>query len=136
MKVEAESRIAALLASRKEVEVAVLFGSAAAGALRPDSDLDLYLRLRRGSGLALRQQLDLAAEISDIAGREVDLVVEEPTTSVILRREVAARGRALYESRAGAWTDLRAEAMLAYLDLEPYLRRIGASVREAAQRHG
>jgi predicted nucleotidyltransferase len=131
-----QAAIAALFGSRPEVDVAVLFGSIATGRPRTESDVDLYVRLRPGAHWNLGQRLDVAAELSRIASREVDLVVEDERTSVILRREVAARGRVLFESRPGAWTDLRVAAILAYVDLEPYLRRIGRAVRARAMRHG
>jgi len=50
---------------------------------------------------------------------------------VILRLEVARHGRLLYERRPGAWVELRARAMLAYADLEPWMRRSGEGVRRA-----
>jgi predicted nucleotidyltransferase len=37
------------IARHPDVEVVVLFGSTAAGHRRPESDVDLYLRLRPGS---------------------------------------------------------------------------------------
>ena len=41
--------LAALFRAQDDVDVAVLFGSAAKGRLRPDSDVDLYVRLRPGA---------------------------------------------------------------------------------------
>lgn len=131
-----EETIRRCLSAFPEVEVVVLFGSTAAGRQRPASDLDLYLRLRPGSRWSLGDRLELAAELSAAVGREVDLVVEDETTSVILRREVANRGRPIYEARPGAWVELRAAASIAYADLEPYLRRIGEAVRARARAHG
>ncbi|HEY3351661.1 MAG TPA: nucleotidyltransferase domain-containing protein [Polyangia bacterium] len=133
---EVESALGRLFASRPEVDVAAVFGSTATGRERPDSDLDLYVRLRPGASWSLRERLALAGEASSICRREIDLVVEDDTTSVILRREVANHGRPLYEARPGAWRDLRAAAGLAYVDLEPFMRRIGEAVRARAKRHG
>ncbi len=60
------------------------------------------------------------------------LVVEDlDATSVILRREVARTGILLGEARPGAFTQMRARAMIAYADLEPWMRRCGDSVRRA-----
>jgi predicted nucleotidyltransferase len=133
---ELDVTIRSFFAARAEVEVVVLFGSAAAGRALPRSDLDLYVRLRPGARWPLGDRLDRAAELSALLRREVDLTVEDEWTSVILRREVANRGRPVYEAREGAWRDLRAAASLAYADLEPQLRTIGEAVRARARTHG
>jgi predicted nucleotidyltransferase len=133
---EIEARLASCLGGLDGVEVAALFGSAAPGRRRPESDLDVYVRLVPSARWDLGRRLDVAAELSRLSGREVDLVVEGETTSVILRRGGAARGRLLFEARPGAWTDTRARARVAYADIEPYLRRIGAAIRAHARRHG
>jgi predicted nucleotidyltransferase len=127
-----ERKLVAPFACRPEVDVVALFGSVAAGRLGRDSDVDLYVRLRPEARWSTAQRNALAAEAARSCGRDVDLVVEDERTSVILRREVAGRGRPLYEARRGAWTDLRAAALLAYADLEPYMRRIGRAIRRAA----
>ncbi len=133
---ECEMQLGRLASGRPEVEVLALFGSFATGRERPDSDVDLYLRLRPGARWDLKTRLEFAAEASRICRREVDLVVEDEGTSVILRREVAGRGRPLFEAHPGAWADLRARAVLAYLDLEPYMRLTGAAIRAAVSRRG
>ena len=120
--------------ARPDVDVAALFGSAVSGRLRPDSDVDVYVRLARGTRWTARERRAVADEAARACGRDVDLVVEDPSTSVILRREVAATGWLLHESEPGAWVDVRASAMLAYVDLEPYLRFIGDSIRESVRR--
>jgi predicted nucleotidyltransferase len=121
-----------LLAKEPDVEVAVLFGSAAAGRLTDESDVDIYLRLARGARWTPDRVRDLRWRLGDAVGRDVELVVEDRhATSVILRREVARRGVLIREARAGAWTGLRADAMIAYADLEPWMRRCGEGVRRA-----
>jgi predicted nucleotidyltransferase len=133
---ECERQLSHLFSGRPEVEVLALFGSFATDRERPESDVDLYVRLRPGARWDLETRLALAAEASRICRREVDLVVEDEGTSVILRREVAVRGRPLFEAHRGAWADLRASAVLAYLDLEPYMRLTGAAIRAAVSRRG
>ena len=133
MSSDVETVLREMLRARPEVECGVIFGSTAIGRAGAGSDVDVYLRLSPGTRLSLATRLDLAAELSRRLRREVDLVVEDDTTSVILRREVARTGRPVYESRPGAWTDLAAAASLAYSDLEPLLRRMGAAVLSAAR---
>src|SRR5688500_10123361 len=96
---ETEQALARLIAARPEVDVAVLFGSAAAARLGGHSDIDVYVRLRPGTRWGRAERSALATEASRQCGREVDLIVEDEATSVILRREVAARGRPLHEAR-------------------------------------
>jgi len=62
--------------------------------------------------------------------RVTDSLTETPTTSVVLRREVARRG--LFERPPGAHRTFRVEAVHAYMDLEPQLRLIGAAIRARA----
>lgn len=131
---ELEQALAALARSWPAVDALVLFGSARSGRLGPESDVDLYVRLSGDTSREEEQRF--IAEASSIVGREVDLVVESARTSVILRREVAAKGRPLYERRAGAFRDLRADAIRAYVDLEPQMRMIGAAIRARALAEG
>src|SRR5262245_6499861 len=127
---EAFARMREVLEADPDVEVAACFGSAARERLRPDSDVDLYVRLRPGASWSPHRELSLVADLSAATRREVDLIVEdEARTSVILRLEVARHGRLLHERRSGAWVELRARAMLAYADIEPWMRRCGEGIR-------
>jgi len=129
--------LAALLGAEDDVEVAALFGSAATGAMTARSDVDVYLRLVPGAKWSLARELSLASDVSELVGREIDLVVEDPAhTSVLLRREVARTGELLFEREPGAWTTLKAEAIIAYVDLAPHLTRCAEGVSRAlAQTH-
>jgi uncharacterized protein len=129
---ETFARLRDVLLAAPDVEVAACFGSAARGRLHAGSDVDVYVQLRHGASWSPHQELSLTSELSAAAGREVDLNVEnEDRTSVILRLEVARHGRLLCERRLGAWVELRARAMLAYADIEPWMRRCGEGVRRA-----
>ena len=129
---ETFARIRAVLEADPDVEVAACFGSAASGRLRADSDVDVYVRLRPGASWSPHRELSLVSDLSAAAGREVDFTLEdEERTSVILRLEVARHGRLLYERRPGAWVEVRARAMLAYADMEPWMRRCGEGIRRA-----
>jgi predicted nucleotidyltransferase len=101
------------------VEVAILFGSAASGKLRPDSDIDIGIL--SGRDIGFDGELALGADLERVFGREVDLVRLD-AASTLLRFE-ASRGRCLYEARAGAFADFVARALLEYEDLRPILRR-------------
>lgn len=51
---------------------AKLFGSAARGEERPDSDIDLLVTF--GRQVSLFRQMDLAEELSQLSGRKIDLM--------------------------------------------------------------
>lgn len=133
---DGERELSLLAEGWPEVELLVLFGSAAAGRLRPDSDVDLYIRMvgPRTADSAGARSFEHAA--SRILGREVDLVVETPSTSVILRREVASTGRPLFERNTGDFRQFVVDAVHAYMDLEPQLRIVGDAIRARAARDG
>jgi predicted nucleotidyltransferase len=103
------------------VEVAILFGSAANGRMRPDSDTDIGILGSVGHDLDIDAELALGAALERVLGREVDLVRLD-TASTLLRFE-ASRGRCLHEAREGAFADFVARALLEYEDLRPILRR-------------
>jgi predicted nucleotidyltransferase len=129
---ETWSRLRATVEADPDIEVAACFGSAARERMREDSDVDIYVKLRPGVVWSPHRELELTAALSEATGREVDLTVQdEGRTSVLLRLEVARHGRLLHEARPGAWVALRAGAMLAYADIEPWMRRCGEGVRRA-----
>lgn len=126
--------LAARLAAEPDVLAAGLFGSAALGRLRDDSDIDIYVRLVHGAAWPLRHELDLATDLAAIVGRDIDLVVEDRArTSVLLRREVARRSLLLFEREPGAWATVRIEGNAAYLDLKPLLDRCARAVQRRAR---
>ena len=82
-----ESPAVGRLLTRAGVEVAILFGSAAKGRLRPDSDIDIGILPSPDRVLGFDEELALAAELDKMLGGEVDLVRLD-TASTLLRFEV------------------------------------------------
>ena len=82
-----ESPAVGRLLARAGVEVAILFGSAAKGRLRPDSDIDIGILPSPDRVLGFDEELALAAELDKMLGGEVDLVRLD-TASTLLRFEV------------------------------------------------
>jgi predicted nucleotidyltransferase len=106
------------LARGPEAAFVVVFGSEATGKARADSDLDLaWLPLDRAIPLA--RELELQAELTHVAGREVDLVRVDHA-STVCAMEIARDGRLLAGDR-DAWVRFRAEAIAAWLDYAPAL---------------
>ncbi|MBI3185891.1 MAG: nucleotidyltransferase domain-containing protein [Myxococcales bacterium] len=94
-------RIAGALAGDPDFQLAILFGSAATGRLRPDSDIDIALGTRRARSLPDRRLLRLQAELSQAAGREVQLVLLFGAP-LSLRFAVARDGKLLWARERGA----------------------------------
>lgn len=133
---DTERELSHLAQEWEEVELLVLFGSARAARLTAASDVDLYIRLAPGSPRDRFAESSFSTAASRACGREIDLVVESASTSVILRREVARKGRPLFERRNGAFRAFVVDAIRAYIDLEPQLRLIGAQIRTRAALEG
>src|SRR5919107_1423503 len=105
------------LCGRKDVRLALLFGSRARGRARPDSDADVAVL---GKSLDL---LRLASDLSDAAGVEVDVVSLEdpgyPLLNVVLRD-----GLLLHEGERGVAAAWRARAWLQAETDRPWFERM------------
>ena len=72
-----------------EVSFAILFGSGATGQLRPTSDVDVAVRFASGRKPEGWNWGALIAALESVAGRRVDLVDLETSTSTVLQFEIA-----------------------------------------------
>jgi predicted nucleotidyltransferase len=119
------SRLRAILDARPEVAAAYLFGSAAAGALRRDSDVDVAILLAGAPDA--RAELDLRLELSSAlaraAGREVDVVVLD-RAPLLLRYMVYRANRPIFERDPVAARLFRVRSLSRWFDFEPVHRRI------------
>jgi len=99
------STLRAALRTEPNVRFALLFGSAATGADTSASDLDLLVELRDAG---LERLVDLAAKLTRLTGRRVDvLALEDAETEPSLLAEAVAHGRVLVD-RDALWPRLRA----------------------------
>ncbi len=73
-----------------------LFGSAARGELRPDSDIDLLLVFDQESHPSLFDLIDMQQELRELLGREVDLVEKDSLVNPFRRAAILAERRLLY----------------------------------------
>lgn len=116
-------RLTRILENFPEVDLAVLFGSAARGSQSAESDIDLGLRLTL-------EAPDLRRRIRNALGRalerDVDLVPLDASPPQ-LRFEIARDGIPLVERREHAWADFQARAMIDWWDWAPIARRIHAA---------
>jgi predicted nucleotidyltransferase len=64
----------AVICRRYHVARLAVFGSAARGELRPDSDLDILVDFLPDAPIGLLEYSGLMLDLSELAGRKVDLV--------------------------------------------------------------
>src|ERR1700688_3334004 len=108
------------LAGRAEVELALLFGSTARGQAGPGSDVDFAVRGRAGRTV---DRLALAADVSAVARREVDVVDLDEATYPMLRA-LLRDAIVLHEGRPGAGADWRTRAILETETDRPWFERM------------
>ena len=126
------SGLVRVLEDAPDVELAVLFGSAARDEVRPSSDIDIAVLVRQAPGDEFSSGTPdphLAVRLERVCGRAVE-VVDLRTASPLLRFEVARDGRPLVERRPFVWSDFRVRASTDWWDWAPLARRI----HEAAAR--
>jgi predicted nucleotidyltransferase len=108
------------------LRLAVLFGSAALGRRRPDSDLDVAI-LTDGP-LESDRTRDLIADLAGAADADVDLVsIDQAPT--LLKWRIAVDGIPLKEATPGEFARFQARAASEYLDFAPALAYHGEIFR-------
>lgn len=115
-------------ADRPWLDLLVIFGSAASGRLRGDSDVDLGWV---GWPLGPEDESLLREALERRLGREAHLV-DLRHASDLLRVEVVRSGRLALERTPGAWTTFTAEALSRWFDIEPLVTRCAEAVRARA----
>jgi hypothetical protein len=85
----------AAICARYQVRRLRVFGSAARGELRPDSDVDILVEFSPGAQTGLIEFAGLMLALPRLIGREVDLVTE-PALRPALRDAILDEARLLY----------------------------------------
>jgi predicted nucleotidyltransferase len=112
-------RLAAALRGRADVELALLFGSAARGSAGPDSDVDVAVL---GPAVDL---LGLAAVLGEAIGREVDVTsLDDACMTIPLLGELVRDAVVIYEGRPGAHARWRSHALMLLETDGPWYRRM------------
>ncbi len=101
-------RATPLLREHEGIAAAYVLGSAASGALRADSDIDIALLPVHGRRLSLQDRLDLSARLENELGRRVDLG-EINAGNPIYASEAILKGRRFFarDSEETAATETR-----------------------------
>ena len=114
-------QIASTLAQHEDIQLAFVFGSAARGTLRPDSDVDVAVLA--GGQLSTEARLALMAELSLVLKREVDLVDLYDAWGLILRQVLTTGTLALKRPGPGHAALLK-RMLFDQADMEPLRQRI------------
>lgn len=80
---------------RHHISQLAVFGSAARGQMRPDSDIDLLVEFRPEADVGLLQHFAAEREFSELLGRKVDLVSKR-ALRIALKEEVLSEARLIY----------------------------------------
>ena len=108
-------RLRQALATAVPLRLAVLFGSAARGTLRHDSDVDVGI-IPSDPALSLRDELALQARLTAACSREVELVRLD-RASTLLRWQAAIHGEPLLSSPPQEISRFRARAAVEHAEL-------------------
>jgi predicted nucleotidyltransferase len=124
-----------VLEAEPDVVYALLFGSRARGAERPDSDADIALELTAGAARDVRSLGGLAARLESAARHPVGLVLLDEAPAPLAYR-IFRDGRLLIERDHAALAARKARAILDYLDFKPVEDLCAAGVLRAAAARG
>jgi predicted nucleotidyltransferase len=116
-----QEAVVSLLASRREVQAAYIFGSVATGRPRPDSDVDIAVLVSRN---AIRRdelgyRLKLMADLMDVLKRnDVDLIVLNHAPPLLAHR-VLSKGKLIFERSPSARVAFQVQTVNRYIDSQP-----------------
>jgi len=123
---EQVQRAAEAIADRLGAHTVILFGSAASGALRLDSDIDLAFLADRT--FAAYDIFLVAQQVAELVGREVDLV-DFREASTVFQAQIVGTGMVLVDNRPleRQYAYMRALKSYAMLNDErrPVLEKLG-----------
>lgn len=117
---EIAERVKGALCAEPGLHLAILYGSAATGKMRPDSDLDIAVLFERP--LNPTQKMELISRLERELKRDVDLIDLFSLSGTILK-QVLCKGRVLIQQKAGALAELTQRMIYNQADMMPYVSR-------------
>ena len=109
-----------VLHTEQGLKLAILYGSAATGKLRTDSDVDIALLL--DCPLSAERKMELISRLERELRREVDLVDLFSSSGTILK-QVLSKGRVLIQTKPGKLAGLVRKMIYNQADMMPYVSR-------------
>ncbi|MDD3954468.1 MAG: nucleotidyltransferase domain-containing protein [Lentisphaeria bacterium] len=125
-------QLLSFLQSESSLQLAILFGSAARDALRPDSDIDLALQY--DPPLSLEARLDLTFRLESLLRRTVDLVDLSQASGTLLK-EILCHGKILIKRDSSLLFSHLQKMLCHQADMQPYIRRTQLQ-RQKSFQHG
>ncbi|GAB6178661.1 hypothetical protein JCM16814_35530 [Desulfobaculum senezii] len=113
--------VAECLAVYPDIHIGIVYGSASAGTMRADSDVDVAILADKP--LSLEARLDIILELSLALGREVD-VLDLHTAHGLILRQILTKGTVALKRSTVAYARLMKRMLLDYADMEPMRRTI------------
>jgi len=110
-----------------QIQLAIVFGSAATGHLRSDSDLDLAVAA--GSALSEPEKIALIGALAERTGRPIDLIDLHAVTGPLLG-QIVRHGKRIIGSDT-LFGNLISRHLFEEADFMPYRRRLLAERRNA-----
>ena len=131
-----ENAVVKCVSRMREIQAAYIFGSAATGRMRHDSDIDVAVLvgdLVRQAGM-FTYRLKLMAELGSALHRsDVDVVILNEASPLLAHR-VLSKGRLIFERSASARVRFQVRTAAQYGDLIPmfetHIRYLKKNVRE------
>lgn len=120
-------RLTEVVSGRDDIYLALLYGSAATGKLRPDSDVDVAVSA--GRVLSPEERLEISESLSVAVDRRVDLLDLERAEGLILH-EVCTRNRVLKNQKPELYGRLIVRMLDHQTDMMPNIRYIWKQRRE------
>jgi len=109
------------LSRMPEIKLALVYGSAAAGRMRPNSDIDVAVL--RENALSLDERMSLIDCLSSACRREIDLLDLYGIDGEILR-QILCKGRILVKTDCAAYYRLVQRMIYNEADFMPLVRRV------------
>ncbi|MDA3806699.1 MAG: nucleotidyltransferase domain-containing protein [Thiomicrorhabdus sp.] len=114
------ARIAELLSVERGLELAIIFGSAAAHNMRIDSDVDIALLFN--CPLSAKRKMEITERLELELLRDVDLVDMSKLSGTILQQTLC-KGHVLIQKDAGVLADQVKKMIYNQTDMMPYVTR-------------
>lgn len=125
--------LACLRGALPDLQLVYLFGSQSRGDAQGGSDVDLAFRA--GTGIDAISRFRLQEQLAAALHRDVDLV-DLTAASTVMRVQIIAHGRLLYEREAGAAARFEMVVLASYARLNEERRGILDDVHRLGSVHG